>query len=502
MKRKEFAEQQAGQLREGLRRPAGGIITIYTVVMVLLLMATLLTYATYASMGEQRQSANELRQKQAFHAAQAGIELGAEWFRAQSPLINADTEDIVGAQDGFFYPGGERWTKCADVDYSGDKSHPCWGDPNAQRRPYVYFYNHDGSTHLPIDSMPLAEGSEVEVEALLCFIFIEDLDILQGLTSEIMGCQLLEGLLVDNSKFMITLLSRGLADCDSGACGAEAKISQAVTNFNIGAHASTPAVPLVADGPLPVTGLLQLAANEDNPANPISIWGNMNESCDGATVDFDSSSLLSCPVSVLENGGGDCPSPDGLPEVLAAVTNGDVLSATSHMLGVLSVVAGAGADLLGDTSFPCDLFAAYFGVAEQNWAFVRDSVTVINDCSVLDAESHGTFWVTGDNCEMSGPVGSEDSPVMIISAATTTHLASGAHLHGTLYVTDVEDASASLSAADGSLVQGQIISDGAWGSIGGTVTVVYDEGLIVDSVLTANLGSVHGTWTDFHKEWE
>lgn len=502
MSRRELTRLAAFDRGKGLRRFCRGVVTIYTCVMVLMLMAIILTYSTYSSMAEQRNSANDLRQKQAFHAAQAGIQMATEWFGTRGPLINADVENLIGDLDGFLYPGGEHWTRCADVDYSNDKSHPCWGDPNDQRRPYVYFYNHNGSTHLPIDSSILGGSVDVEVEALLCFIFVEDLDLVASLTSEIMGCQLLEGLLVDTSKFMITLLARGKADCSGGTCQAESLISQAITNFSVGAQASTPAVPLVSNGPLPALGLLQLAANEDNPANPMSIWGNLNPSCGGMNVDFDGSSILSCPLSVLESSGGSCPSPSGLLDAISAVLDGDVLSATGDLLGLLSIVAGTGTDLLGDTTFPCDLFASYFGVAEENWTLVRDSVTVINDCSILDAESYGTFWITGDSCEISGPIGSEDHPVMLITAATNTHLADGAHVYGTIFATDVENANASLSAGDGSIVQGQVVSDSTWGMIGGTATVIYDEDLIVDAGLSANLGSVQGTWTDFHKEWE
>jgi hypothetical protein len=507
MNRREI-ETLAGMCRRlGGRRPptaplSRGVITIYTCVMVLLLMASLLTYATYASMTEQRASADELRQKQAFHAAQAGIDIAGEWFRTQTLLVNADAENILGNLDGFLYPGAERWTKCADVDYQSDKTHPCWGDPNDQRRPYVYFYNYNGSTQLPIDTNILGSDVDVEVEALLCFIFLEDLDILQGLTSEILGCQILEGLLVDSSKFMITLLSRGQADCNNGHCGAQSLISQTVTNFSVGAQTSTPAVPLVTGGPLPTTGLLQLAANDSNPLNPLSIWGNGNASCGTPETNFDVSSLLSCPLSVLESRGGSCPSPTGLLGILNAINGGRVLSATSGLLGLLEDLLGAGVDLLADEAFPCDIFAAYFGVAEENWEIVRDSVTVINDCSVLDSESFGTYWVTGETCTIDGTVGSEAHPVMIISAASNTHLAEGAHIYGTLFVTDVEDATASLSAGNGALVQGQLISDSAWGPINGTATVQYDEDLIVNSTLSASVGNVQGSWTDFHKEWE
>jgi len=501
MTRRDFAIHAGNHRGQAAPRLPRGVVTIYTCVMVLFLMAIILTYSTYSSMAEQRQSADELRQKQAFHAAQAGIELATEWFQTQTLLINADVENIVGDLDGFLFPGAERWTQCASVDYESDKTHPCWGDPNDARRPYVYFYNHNGSTELPVDTSILGNAVDVEVEALLCFIFVEDLDILQGLTSEILGCQILEGLLVDNSKFMITLLSRGQAACHNGSCAAEALISQNVTNFSIGAQASTPAVPLVTGGPLPTTGLLELAANDLDPSNPLSIWGNANPAC-GPQTDFDVSSLLSCPLSVLQNGGGSCPAPTDLLGILSAIANDQVLSATGGLLGLLGSLLGAGADLLGDAAFPCDLFAAYFGVAEENWEIVRDSVTVINDCSVLDADSYGTFWITGDTCTISGTVGSEAHPVMIISAASNTHLADGAHIYGTLFVTDVEDATATLTAGDGALVQGQLVSDSAWGAIDGTATVQYDENLIVNSTLSASLGAVQGTWTDFHKEWE
>ncbi len=478
------------------------MITVFTCALVLVMMAVVLSYLARAQTAEQRMSANEVRQKQAFHAAEAGLRLASEWFLANNVLIDADVEEMLGSGlDGWLITGSPRWQLCGDVDYASDKSHPCWGDPVDQRRDDNFFYFWEGSTELPIDATGhLGVGNaQVRVEALLCLIDL-DLDVLPPLTSPIRGC-LTNPALVDSSKFVVTLLARGEADCSGSGCLAEARVSEQVSNFSIVAAAKMPGVPLATNSPLPTTGILELVANPDGggPSLPLSLWGTANAACSGQSpISLDGSSLISCdPLSwggldALTGGLLGC----GLTECACGVL--DALTLTTGLLDI------PGPDLSFDPDFPCDLLGFYFGVGRDQYEQIRDSVTVIDDCSSLNEESFGAYWVTGASCEIAANtvVGSADHPVMLISAASQMQLNSGSEIYGTLFLTDVEDAEARLVTTGDSTIYGNLVADGVTSELAGTFQVVYSDDIVADVSAVGGLGSITGSWTDFHKEWK
>ena len=51
-----------------------GAMTLFTAIIVLVLLGLMLMYANRTSISEQQIAANDLRQKLAFHAAEAGLE--------------------------------------------------------------------------------------------------------------------------------------------------------------------------------------------------------------------------------------------------------------------------------------------------------------------------------------------------------------------------------------------------------------------------------------------
>lgn len=79
-----------------LRRREDGAATLL-VSMILLIAATLLVlYASNTVVGEQRMSANEVRSKQAFQAAEAGIELSIEHINAGNDFQNVSLATLNG----------------------------------------------------------------------------------------------------------------------------------------------------------------------------------------------------------------------------------------------------------------------------------------------------------------------------------------------------------------------------------------------------------------------
>ena len=83
-----------------------GAMTMFSAVLILILLTELVLYATQVGVFEQRKSANDLRQKQAFHAAEAGLQNAREFFLANTARLS-----YPGAT-GWLHSGSSRWTAC------------------------------------------------------------------------------------------------------------------------------------------------------------------------------------------------------------------------------------------------------------------------------------------------------------------------------------------------------------------------------------------------------
>jgi len=163
-----------------------------------------------------------------------------------------------------------------------------------------------------------------------------------------------------------------------------------------------------------------------------------------------------------------------------------------------------GIDLVSDEDFPCDLFQFYFGVPSTSYEVVKSTSQIITDCDSLDESSFGVYWVTGSDCRINANtvIGSVKSPVLLISAATTTTFNGGAKFFGVLFVTDVEDPAAELSSLGTNTVYGSVINDATLGAYNGTFQVVWAEDVSEKAGNGGGLGNVLGGWSDFHQDWE
>ena len=85
------------------RRQKGGI-TIFSGILILILLTQMLIYALQTGVFEQRKSANEVRQKRAFHIAESGIQAGKHFFAA-----DANDEYIVQPRNDFKPNGDDGW---------------------------------------------------------------------------------------------------------------------------------------------------------------------------------------------------------------------------------------------------------------------------------------------------------------------------------------------------------------------------------------------------------
>ncbi len=479
-----------------------GVITTLTGILVLLLLGLMMFFAIRVGVFEQRVSANDARQKLAFHTAESGIHHAKEFFLANVVLLASDQVDVLsnGADGWLADTADERWQKCSEVTgidlVNGQGDHPCFGEAIVGQRDETYYYSFGNSTELPLNTGDIIPGSTeaVTVEALLCVLELDE-----DAAVPAQGCNT-DSAIVDSSYFMITLLARGQADCAGGSCNAEALVSEQIASFGATAGGNSPNIPLTTKGSFPPSGTVEVVANPNAGGSgvPISLWMNNNTSCSSGTV-FDPSSGAWSTCEMHEWYGVDT-RPDDLAcsSGTCACSQAEAMSYTDGNTTVMGI------DMVFDDDFPCDLFQFYFGIPRSSYEIVKGYSKIINDCDSLGPDSSGIYWVSGAACHIlaNTTIGSPEHPVLLISAATMTRFNGVSNLYGVLYLSDAEDPNAAFESLGTLTVYGSAIVDTSLGSYLGTFKVVWAEDVAEKAGNGGALGNVIGGWSDFHRDWK
>lgn len=490
-------------------RQTGGL-TIFTGIFVLILMTMMLLYATRIAIYEQRVSSNEVRQKQAFHAAESAVDQGLEYMKANvSRLFQSGAavmaDGLGGFRAGLFANDGSTpgWQLCTDAMVASDK-HPCGGDMNADevfgtsgQRPYFY---DDPTTASGIDSLPLNRGllpanTTANVTMLFCVI---------NLSNPGSGCQAPPTSAEEFAAAagVIQIMGYGWSDCtdvtDISTCTGEASVARPVGNFK--ALMGAPVIPLTTKTTFPPSGTAEIVTNSNagGVGVPGSVWANQNVSCGGVIAAVGVGSWATCEPHEWY---GRSSAPDGI-SCDVTLGNGDpACSCTQDE--ALSWSKGAspyfGIDIIPDTTFPCDLFQFYFGVTRDNYELVKSISDVRSDCSDIGADDSGLIWISGSECRIAADrtIGSPENPVILISAAALTTLEGSAEIFGILYVFDGEVSTAMLNAAGSNTIYGAVVVDAIMGDYTGTFQIVYSQDIATRVSGLGGLGSLSGGWRDF-----
>lgn len=147
--------------------------------------------------------------------------------------------------------------------------------------------------------------------------------------------------------------------------------------------------------------------------------------------------------------------------------------------------------------FPSDLFNYSFGVANsQATAKVKGASQVSSGCGGLNGSSSGLHWVTG-GCSLSGDIGSEDAPVVLITQGNIT-LAPGTNVYGAVYLYGggSKTVTGSGTADTRPTIRGALLADGTL-QVTGPVNVVYDQyALRAAGFLSGSYAVLPGSWND------
>ena len=253
-----------------------GGMTIFSAALILILMTMVLVYATRVSIFESRISGNEVRQKEAFHVAEAALEQNVMYLLSNANVLLSSREDAFPdgtagsfGKDGWFATGNTKWYSCAGKQGT---PHPCGGDvlvPNS-----AFYFDDDGDLatidSLPVNQSDFPTGSTARINALMCVVD------LNTPTGECLPDIPVTAAEEANSRLVITLLAYGYSDCTDidkiSTCTGEATIAMPLSTFK--QLSGAPALPLVAKGTVPLDGTFEVVGNPNGGGVgvPLTTW--------------------------------------------------------------------------------------------------------------------------------------------------------------------------------------------------------------------------------------
>jgi hypothetical protein len=507
-------------------RSQRGAVTIFTAVLILLLMTLMLFYAARVGLFEQRVSANDLRQKLAFQAAEAGLDYALEFMLARTNRMTSkaseatpylDADGNLNYYSGWFAEGSTLWAACPDAPGT---DHPCGGEVAGGATGSFYYDDPATTTEDQYDALPLdaallgnlPPGTEVRVTAVICPRELGDPTCLGDA-----GISEPDDTDAPPMRFSIWLLAYGYSDCNDNdadgqidlpdECSGRANVARPVGS--LGSFNGSPNVPLVSKNSIPAQGTAEVVPNPNGGGEgvPLSIWSNdrpnLGDSCPPLDPDGSAGDALSVQGSFktceLHEWYGVDARPDNhrcnQPTCQCDYPGPEPIS---YRQGADEVI---GIDVISDPLFPCDLFQYYFGYPSSEYQAVKSAATVIDDCSVLNEASEGFFWFSGSTCTL-GNVGTINNPVILVSAADSlTRIGANNHFYGILYLANVEDpdGDAAFQPGGGATVYGAVIVDVLFNTsgAGGTFRIVYDEVALMGAGGAGGIGRISGGWHDF-----
>lgn len=438
-----------------------GVATLLTVVLMLLAMSIMALFGAKVGIFEHTASANDARQKQAFHAAEAGISIAIEHIRANLNVV------LSSGADGWFAPVSKRWLGCPD---SPAKTHPCYVEKDTTRRANSFYYVEDADspdvTNINLGVNVLPDGEGVEVSAVLC-----PLDVDYSVSPPVVnGCTS-----TPDREMLVTVIARGTSDNGRG----QAIVKQVLADYDIagGVPGASLTAPFVG---LP-NGTADIVANPNGGGEgvPLSVWSANDLTLNGvlrtceAYEFYDQPSLpsdISCP-------GCDC------------AVGSELSSKFTRYSDIRD----------GDPNFPADLFQYFFDIPKPEYESMKSSMNIANNCNDFSEDSNGAYWVSG-GCSINGSeckIGTQDRPVFLVIAGDFE--INGCDVFGMIFVTDSESPGVEMKVKmnGGATVYGAVMVDHNMQQANGSMAIVYNEEVLNKANSFNGIAGMPGGWSDF-----
>lgn len=412
-----------------------GIVTLVSSVAFLFLAALVAIYVSRTALMEQRMSGNEIRHKQAFEAAQAGLDQAMIFIRTtpqgadkSSPLDNiADSTVLATLANGTRY----KVAFCDPTNPPAANAQLCPDDPAGN---------------------------------INC-------DILNNETNP-------DG--INETTYMGTpmVVSCGWSD----DLIAHHMVRQLIGS--VPPLATSPTNPLTAKGGINVGG----SATVYNVYNNLTIWTGSsinNTGNSGKTfVRNPADPVPAQTVNPAPSNGSSCNNP---PNV-AALTTTDYLCLTDS--------TKLGPDIIDNDPTLSNLssdrmFSNYFGRTLQEMMDMVESREVAPaDVGTLSGVVGETVVITG-NASLSGmTIGSRERPVVLVINGDLDFTGSPT-IYGTVYVTG------NLVSHGNPKVQGAMVVNGVIGTATGSLDIIYDPFVTSNTQYSGRPGWIPGTWRDW-----
>ena len=455
----------------GRLSPYGRGFATLTTALILLTATTMITlYGARSTILKQRVLANDVRAQEAFEEAEAAVERGIQF-------VSKNRRDL---RDNWIGDStAQRWSTCGTA-----TALPCGnGDENVFGSGFIG-YQEPGVTNAFVTN---ASTSGVSEAYLVARCQDDDGD---G------NCDDLDGATAGTQpgpapESIITVIGRGFSDDGTGTAMAQ----QTVALFPL--LASPPDSPMVVAGTAGLTGTFDLVANPNGggPGVPLSVWSNNDVTIGSNARTCHLEEYLATGGPYQEDGITKCDDCDCSKETISddSLEGIDIVDSDSN--------SGVNPDA---TNFPADVFQYVFGVSTANWRDIQEeAVQVLPDCSTLDANSSGLYWVTGD-CTIGDDIGSADDPVMLVMDEADLTLNGGGELYGVVFSFDNPDKTGGgggITVNGTNDVYGAFVSDHSIDISSGTFRSRYDAEVLTNLSRDAGgqaFGKVPGTWFDIY----
>jgi Tfp pilus assembly protein PilX len=452
------------------RRQRG--LAALTVALIVVVVATIVTIGvTQVGVGEQRNTGNEIRNRQSSSIGDLAIDRAAAYLRNNLRYVRST------AAGGWMQSGSVKWVPCT----ASTVTVPC-GDGSAN------LFDQNWTAYSNVGNLDpggnfTASGSTPGPNGAFKAHYVARAASPGSATP-------------GASTFYV--LAEGQSKDGTG----RSLIRRAFTIRPLVGRA--PDAPLIAAASSNIGGTLSVVANPNGggPGVPLSIWSGQDtditsgatmqtchiseylstDGADGTDTDITGYSLVRCP---------DCECPN--------TSDMQLSNQDREGIDILDLDLNAEGANPDTTNFPPDLFEYVFGVPAADYESIKSQATVVANCGGLGPASSGLYWVTGDCAVPSNTViGSLDAPVAIVVDNSEFQMNANSEFMGLVFLFAHDGGSVDVKINGGPTLYGALISNQDIDLGTGNFTARYEGQVLRNLVfVAASLADVPGSWKDY-----